>query len=235
MNVLAVGCHPDDLEICCFGTLRKYVEKGANVYACHIASGNLGHATIQPDELAIIRKIEAEKAGELIGLKQVYSLEVNDMEVNAHDQNILNELAEIIRFVKPDVLITHNTDDYMRDHREASIIATEAAFISGLAHRSDKLPAYKSLIPTFFIDTLAGVNFNPTHYVDITDQIEMKLKAFSLHETQVKSSLENDNLDFLEMVRTCSRYRGFQCGVAYAEGFKAHNVYQRHSTQHLLP
>ncbi len=43
MKVLAIGCHPDDLEIACGGTLRKYVEKGADVYMCHVANGNMGH------------------------------------------------------------------------------------------------------------------------------------------------------------------------------------------------
>ena len=80
-----------------------------------------------------------------------------------------------------------------------------------------------------------GVDFNPTHYVDITNQIEMKLKALEMHESQIKWMLEHDDIDFVDMVRTCSRYRGYQCGVAYAEGFRAYNVYPRHSTKHLLP
>ena len=55
MKVLAVGCHPDDLEIACSGTLRKYVEQGAEVYMCHVANGCLGHVVIEPDELRVIR------------------------------------------------------------------------------------------------------------------------------------------------------------------------------------
>ena len=49
MIVLAVGCHPDDLEIACAGTLRKYVEQGAEVHMCHVANGNQGHVIIAPD------------------------------------------------------------------------------------------------------------------------------------------------------------------------------------------
>lgn len=52
MRVLAVGCHPDDLEIACGGTLRKYVEQGAEVYTCHVANGNQGHVVIEPEPLA---------------------------------------------------------------------------------------------------------------------------------------------------------------------------------------
>ena len=63
MKVLAVGCHPDDLEIACSGTLRKYVEQGAEVYMCHVANGCLGHVIIEPEELRVIRTKEAEEAG----------------------------------------------------------------------------------------------------------------------------------------------------------------------------
>ncbi|MBQ8506531.1 MAG: PIG-L family deacetylase, partial [Clostridia bacterium] len=43
MRILAIGCHPDDLEIACYGTLAKYVKQGHEVYVCHVANGNLGH------------------------------------------------------------------------------------------------------------------------------------------------------------------------------------------------
>ena len=51
MNILAIGCHPDDLEIACAGTLAKYAKRGDKVIMCHVANGNLGHAIIMPDEL----------------------------------------------------------------------------------------------------------------------------------------------------------------------------------------
>ena len=71
MNVLAIGCHPDDIEINCAGTLAKCVKRGDNVTVCHVCNGNLGHVIIQPDELAEIRKNEAIKAGSLAGIKVV--------------------------------------------------------------------------------------------------------------------------------------------------------------------
>lgn len=51
MNVLAIGCHPDDLEIGCGGTLSAYVKQGHRVFMCHVANGDKGHAVIMPDEL----------------------------------------------------------------------------------------------------------------------------------------------------------------------------------------
>ena len=58
MNVLAVGCHPDDVEIGCAGTLAKCVQRGDKVTVCHVANGNMGHEIIKPDELRIIRANE---------------------------------------------------------------------------------------------------------------------------------------------------------------------------------
>ena len=235
MKVLAVGCHPDDLEIACGGTLRKYVEQGAEVYMCHVANGCQGHVIIEPEELRVIRTKEAENAGAIIGAKQVFNLDVPDLEINSHNLEVMDAMADVVRMVRPDVMITHNPQDYMTDHVETSLIATNGGFCSGLGHRPRKYDAYMSFIPTFFMDTLAGVDFQPTHYVDITNQIETKLQALECHVSQLKWMREHDNIDFADMVRTCSKYRGYQCGVAYAEGFKPYNVYPRYSTKNLLP
>ena len=235
MRVLAVGCHPDDLEIACAGTLRKYVEQGAEVYMCHVANGDQGHVVIEPEPLAAIRTLEAENAGKIIGAKEVFNLNVSDMQVNSHNLDVMDAMADVVRYARPDVIITHNDDDYMLDHKETSIIATNGSFCSGLGHRPRKYDAFSSFIPVFFMDTLAGVNFQPTHYVDITNQIDTKIKALECHESQLKWMLEHDNIDFADMVRTCSKYRGYQCGVAYAEGFRPYNVYPRYSTKNLLP
>lgn len=235
MNVLAIGCHPDDLEIACSGTLRKYVEQGANVYMCHVANGDQGHVMIEPEPLAAIRAEESRNAAMLIGAKEIFDLNISDMQINRHDQSQIDAVADVVRFTKPDVIITHNDIDYMQDHVETSHLATNGAFMSGLPHRSVNYPAYISFIPTFFMDTLAGVDFQPTHYVDISDQIETKLKVLAMHASQITWMLEHDDIDFIDMVRTCSKYRGYQCGVAYAEAFRPYNVYPRHSTKHLLP
>ena len=235
MRVLAVACHPDDLEIACSGTLRKYVEQGAEVYMCHVANGCHGHVVIEPGPLAEIRAREAEAAGAIIGAKQVFNLNVNDMEVDSHDPAVMDAMADVVRFTRPDVIITHNADDYMQDHTETSRIATNGSFCSGLNHRPRQYEAFSSFVPVFFMDTLAGVNFQPTHYVDITNQIDVKIRALNCHESQLKWMSEHDGIDFADMVRTCSKYRGYQCGAAYAEGFRPYNVYQRYSVRQLLP
>ena len=69
MKVLAVGCHPDDVEIGCSGTLIKCVKRGDEVMVCHVANGDMGHAIIMPPELREIRIGEAKKAGSLAVIK----------------------------------------------------------------------------------------------------------------------------------------------------------------------
>ena len=129
----------------------------------------------------------------------------------------------------------HNPGDYMQDHTEVSRLVTNGSFCSGLTHRPRAYEAFSSFVPVFFMDTLAGVEFQPTHYVDISGQIDRKLEALGCHESQIKWMLEHDGIDFLDMVRTCSKYRGYQCGAAYAEGFRPYMTYQRVSAKNLLP
>ena len=235
MNVLGIGCHPDDLECYCGGTLRKYVEQGAEVHMCHIANGDQGHVVIEPAPLAAIRTLEAENAGKVIGAKQVISLNVSDMQVDSHNLQVMDAVADVVRSVRPDVIITHNDEDYMLDHTEASRLATNGSFCSGLNHRPREHPAFQSFVPVFFMDTAGGLGFQPAHYVDITNQLELKLQAVACHESQVKWMLDHDDVDFLDMVRTWAKYRGYQCGTKYAEGFRPYNVYPRFSTKNLLP
>ncbi|WP_395028317.1 PIG-L deacetylase family protein [Robinsoniella sp.] len=235
MNVLAVGCHPDDLEIACGGTLAKYVDQGADVYMCHAANGNMGHVEILPEPLAKLRAVESECAGEVLGVKKVFNLDIGDILVNRFDYEAVDALADVVRFVKPDVIITHNDMDYMQDHIETSRLVFNSSFIATLAHKSVKYAAFNEFVPIYFMDTLAGVDFIPTHYVDVTKQIDRKLQALACHESQIKWMMEHDGIDFLDMVRTCSRYRGYQCGVTYAEGYRPCTVYPRMTTKQLLP
>ena len=72
MRILAIGAHPDDIEIACSGTLAKCVKRGDTVIVCHVSSGNLGHVVIPPDELRVIRANEAKTAGAMAGIEVVW-------------------------------------------------------------------------------------------------------------------------------------------------------------------
>lgn len=235
MNILAVGCHPDDLEIGCGGTLARYVKQGHNVFMCHIANGNKGHAVIMPDELVKIRTVEAEEAGKLIGAIEVIKIDVNDLEVNSYNENTIKKVIDVIRYVKPDIIIPHSPDDYMKDHMEVSKIVFDASFSSSIPHVFTKNPSYSTIPPIYYMDTLAGVNFLLTEYVDITETIEAKISAVNCHQSQVKWMLEHDKIDFLDFIRTVSKFRGLQCGTEYAEGFTQCVTWPRLNTKRLLP
>lgn len=235
MRVLAIGCHPDDIEIGCGGTLAKYASLGHDVFTCHVANGNRGHAVIMPDELRAIRTIEAQEGGAVLGVKEVFNIDVNDVEVDSSNMDTVKKTVDVIRYVKPDVIITHGPDDYMNDHIETGKIVFNASFSSSIPHLFTEHEAYGKICPIYYMDTLAGVNFLPTEYVDISDTIETKIKAVDCHISQIKWMKEHDHIDFLDFVRTCSKFRGFQCGVPYAEGFRACATWPRVPTKRLLP
>lgn len=234
MRVLAIGCHPDDLEIACAGTLAKYKKQGHDVIMCHLANGNLGHAIIKPDELRAIRTKEAEASGALIGV-EVINGDIGDFRVYGDDKQARDKVVEIIRYAKPDIIITHSPTDYMSDHVATSKLVFDAAFGATLPHYEANNPVHPLVTPIYYMDTLAGVNFNPTEYVDISDTLEVKLQMLSKHESQIKWMADHDHIDFLDFVKTVSKFRGLQCGVQYAEGFTQCYAWPKMRTSRMLP
>lgn len=236
MNILAIGSHPDDLEIACGGTIARYAKEGHKVFMCHIANGDLGHKIIKPEELARIRRKEAEDAAAVLGAESVYlGMEVGDSKVEAHDKAVRDKVVEVIRYADADVIITHNPDDYMRDHMQASAISCDASFGCTLPFIIEGSEEMGKFPPVFYMDTLAGIGFIPTEYVDITDEIELKLRALACHKSQIDWMLEHDHIDFIDFVRTCSKYRGLQSNCEYAEGFRQYAGWPRFHAKRLLP
>ena len=235
MRILAIGAHPDDIEIACSGTLAKCVQRGDKVIVCHASSGNLGHVVIPPDELKEMRAEEAKRAGALAGIEVIHG-GFDDLEIYENNKQARDKMVDVIRYADPDLIITHNPNDYMPDHTSVSKLVFDASFTATLPnyYTEKKLKAAK-LVPIYFMDTLAGVDFNPTIYVDITETIDLKIKMLNCHESQIVWMKEHDGIDFCDMVRTCSRYRGYQCGAEYAEGFKQCQAYLKGTTKRLLP
>ncbi len=235
MNVLAIGAHPDDLEIACYGTLSKYVKAGHKVFVCHVSNGNLGHVEIMPDELSVIRFNEAQKAAEIIGAEHC-SLDIDDQYVDSNNEEQVEKLVRLLRRVQPDFIITHSDRDYHRDHTETYRLVFRATCCASLTHYdSESGQSIAPICPLYMMDTLANTGFEPTENVDITDSIDLKLKALSCHESQIKWMKEHDKIDFVDFVKNCSRVRGYQCGVDYAEGFRPDMNYGRRTAKRLLP
>ena len=220
MNVLAIGCHPDDVEICCAGTLAKCVKRGDRVIVSHL--------------FVPMRAAEAREAGKLAGIEVLDGV-FGDLDIYADNAESRNKVVEIIQYAQPDVIITHNPDDYMPDHTATSKLVFDAAFTATLPNWPSKTRKAAKLVPIYYMDTLAGVNFVPEEFVDISDEIDLKIQMLECHHSQLDWMREHDHIDFADMVRTCSRYRGYQCGAEYAEGFRLCKAYLRGTTRRLLP
>lgn len=234
MRILAIGAHPDDIEIACAGTLVKCRQRGDSVIVCHLSQGNLGHMVIPPEKLIPIREAEAKSAGKIAGI-EVISGGMKDLEIYDNNKTSRDIVVDIIRYANPDIIITHSPDDYMPDHIAVSRLVFDACFTATLPNYITKNNTVAKLTPIFYMDSLAGVNFQPDLYVDISDVIDIKMNMLNCHESQLKWMREHDNIDFADFVKTCAKYRGFQCGVTYAEGFKQCKAYLKQSTVRHLP
>lgn len=233
MNVLAIGCHPDDIEVACAGTMAKYQKQGHKVIVCHVANGNLGHVLIQPDELRTMRIQEAKNAGALAGI-EVITCDVGDLMVYPNQEQ-RDKVVEVIRYAQPDVIITHSPNDYMPDHTAVSQLVFDATFAASVPHYMNGRGAAAPVTPLYYMDTLAGVGFMPTEYVDITETIDLKLEMLEQHVSQMKWMRDHDHIDFAEFVRTCARFRGLQSGVQYAEAFTQCYAWPKITTKRMLP
>ena len=110
MRVLAIMCHPDDMELSCSGTLIKCKKRGDDVIACHAANGNMGHVVIEADELRKIRAAEAQRAAKLGGFELI-SADIDDLTMNSANVEQQLRILRIIRWARPDFIITHHPDD----------------------------------------------------------------------------------------------------------------------------
>lgn len=234
MRVLAIMCHPDDMELDCAGTLIKYKKLGHDVIACHAANGNMGHYIILPDELREIRAKEAQKAGRIAGY-EVISADINDLTVNSASEEQIDKMIRVIRYARPDVIITHGADDYCSDHVELSKLVFNASFSATCPHFKPHLGASVDITPIYYVENDDSVGFIPTDYVDITKEMEVKEEMMRCHESQLKWLLEHDGIDIIESQRIRAAHWGIQCRTQYAEVFKQLYASGRLRTYRVLP
>lgn len=233
MRILAVGAHPDDLEILCAGTLARYVRQGHRVIMCHVTNGNKGHHRIAPRELARIRKKEAQAAAAILGAELI-ALGLPDAEVTA-DLATRKRFVDLIRRAKPDVILTHPPDDYAPDHVAVSQLVFDASYISTAPNLKTRHPAHALVAPVYYMDTVAGSNFQPEEYVDITGTLAVKRRMLSQHKSQLEWLGKDGQLNLMELIETVARFRGFQAGVKYAEAFRKLRAWPRETVRRLLP
>ena len=234
MTILAVGAHPDDLELQCSGTLARYAAARHKVYMCHATNGDKGHFIIPPDELAATRLAEAQAAAAVVGAEHL-ALGFPDAGVVVTIE-MRDRFIDLIRQTRPDVLITHSPNDYAADHCNVSQLVFDASFFAGAPHYKTRLPQAHDRIPAiYYMETAMGVDFLPDEYVDISDVFDVKRKAVVCHRSQITWLKEHDNLDMLEYAEVQSRFRGIQSGVKYAEAFCRCDRWPRIRAKRLLP
>ncbi len=235
MRVLAVGCHPDDAEFGCFGTLARFIAQGDEVYVCGVTNGSGGSMTLAPEEIAAIRVKEAEKAAQVLGAKQYFNLGVDDLTVNSNDPVVTDKLIDVIRQTKPDLIFTQHPDDYMRDHIETSKLAFNASFMATIPNYKTEYPCHETVAAIFYMEPEGISSFHPTEFVDITDMLELKEQALKCHESQYGWLASHTGTDAFAAHRAGNLARGKQCGTVAAECFQRCMLAQRMNTYRMLP
>lgn len=215
MRVTAFGAHPDDIEIFCFGMLAASRAMGHDIGWVIASDGALGGNSggREPTGLRRIRKREAADAGGLLGVSPVF-LDRPDGGLE-NDRELAQLVEGCIAELDPDLVVTHAPNDYHADHRALSDAVRCAA-------------SYK--VPVLYCDTLLGVAFQPTIWVDITAHLDTKLQAIRRHRSQ-------DTEHFAMACETWNRFRAMQCGVddGFAEAFRFEPGFPHADIRHLLP
>ena len=197
MRILAVGAHPDDIELGCGGTLIKYAKAGHDVYLFILTDGQMGG---DPK----VRRAEQEEAAKRIGAKKIFWGGCTDTELMPSKPTI-NVIEEVLKEVQPDEVYVNHWEDTHQDHRSlAKCIMSATRYIKRV----------------LFYEDYTSLNFEPNVYIDIKDVLEDKIYAIEAHESQVNREYPTE-LNMIESVRAIANYRGFQGKVKYAEGFIA--------------
>jgi N-acetylglucosamine malate deacetylase 1 len=233
MNILAIGAHPDDVELNCGGTLAKYKKQGHEIFIALTTSGNIGSNSRTREEIAAIRENEQLEAAKVTGAK-VRFMRYDDeglQDTPESRRSVLNA----IRWANPDVIFTHYTTDKSTDHAMTSKIVSEVMLSIGAKNvPSDEKPIDK--VPSlFYWDTSAGIGFLPEVYVDISDFADIKKEALRKHVSQFEwmSRFMDDELDsFMDIL---GKFRGMQAGFSYGEAFIGHRIHGFMPNFKLLP
>ncbi|MFB3904152.1 MAG: PIG-L deacetylase family protein [Acidobacteriota bacterium] len=233
MRVLAIGAHPDDLEVLCGGTLARFAKDGHEVVMCHVMNGNLGHTEIPRKELREIRREEAVRAAAVIGAESI-TVDIDDFDIYP-DREARMKMTEAIRKSKPDFIILPDPNDYMADHTITSSVGFDGSFSATLPQLITASEVHFKLTPICFMDTVGGLNFSPEDFVDISNVLELKREMIVSHQSQTVWLKEHDQVDLVEMALVQSAFRGLQAGVKHAEAFRQHRVWGRGTTRRWLP
>lgn len=233
MRVLAVGTHPDDIEVLCGGTMAKYAARGDQVTIMIATNGNVGSPTLSKEEIAAVRKQEALDACAVIGADLIW-LDYDD-EFLFHDRQTRMAFINGIRKANPDVMFALSPTDYHPDHRICGEITIDCRIPVTVPLIVTEYPAMEKVPHVFLMDTVSGIDFKPEVYVDITDTFEIKAQMLRCHKSQDEWIQYMYNVDIVDNAARTSSMRGLGIGVKYAEGFRSLPIFPITGSPHLLP
>lgn len=201
---------------------------------CSATTGNRGSYVETREETARRRLSESRRAAELIGARP-RTLGLSDCEVNAADPAQRSLVVDLVRELDPELILTHSPNDYVGDHNELAKLVFDCSFYATLPLLETELPHVPTVAPIVYLDTVFGLGFTPTEYVDVTAVMDVKVAMLEAHRSQLAWLREHDGIDVVEQMRVATRYRGLQCGVEYAEGFVPCHAWRRIVPRRLLP
>lgn len=222
LDILAIGVHPDDVELGCSGVLINEIKNGKATGIVDLTQGELGtRGTVDT------RYAEAAVAASIIGVKVRENLKMRDGFFRNDEAHQL-ELIRVIRRYRPEVVIGNILDDRHPDHGRAGHLIADACFLSGLAkvETEDNGVPQQKWRPKYVLHYLQDWYHEPDLLIDISDVFEQRMESIKAYGTQFSASEQTDGPqtyistpDFLDSVVARARMFGKRIGVKYAEGF----------------
>lgn len=223
VDILAIGVHPDDIELGSAGTILKHIDMGYKVAAVDLTQGELGTRGSGP-----IRLIESQAAAEMLGLEDRINLGMADGFFQHTKENVL-KISAAVRKYKPEIVLANAFSDRHPDHGRAGKLISDACFYSGLQRIEQKdsdgntLSAWRPKVVYHYIQDR---NIKADFVVDITPYMDKKIECVLAYKTQFFNSEDESGpktpisgKDFLEYNRAKNRAYGRDIGADYAEGF----------------
>jgi len=226
-TVLAFGCHPDDVEFTCAGTLALLKNAGWAVHLATVAGGECGSVELGREAIRDVRLKECADSAAVLGGEFTWA-GGEDLELE-FSAELRAGVVDVIRKAAPDVVITQPPFDYMIDHEETSKLVRHACFGAPIPNvPSPKYPHIEKVPHLYYTDAMDSVDIfgrpAPVHfYVDITSVMDVKEKMLACHASQREWLRAHHGIDeYIEHMRRQSAERGKRAGVEYAEAFMQH-------------
>ncbi len=184
LHIIIIGAHPDDPDEI-GGTAYKWAKAGHDVLMVSLTNGDAGHQSIKAKKLAKIRREEARKAGEVIGIRYI-TLNNHDGQLMPTYKNRL-QVIKLIREQKADIVIFPRPYDYHPDHRYTGVLVLDAAYMVTVPTILPKVP-FLAKNPLFLFNSDGFIHpepFKADVCIDIDDVIEKKIDMYHQHKSQM--------------------------------------------------